>query len=371
MTDASQPDGPFPLSYCAGGWETLRRLRRLYEDRAADQVCAVFDFPTAALERFGRAHPAGFCEYPDLAERARFWDEHLAERGRAGDDFLPAAYLGECDQGLYGGLLGGEVRFLSDPGTGWISSMVPPLYAELSEAEPLTFQPGGTWWRRWTEQLDVFGRAGAGKFGISHLILIDSLNFVFELVGATKTYLAVLDDPRRVRRAVEFAFDLNVQVHEEFFRRVGLVAGGTCSNMIGWGRGRIVSESVDPFHMMSVADFEAWGRGPVERMFDHFDGGVLHIHGNGRHLLEAVAGIPSLRGIYLGDDKGYPPAFSVLAELKRRCGGVPLVVGVGYERFVGALDRGELLGGVQYVVGGVPGLDAARRQMDRLRDFRP
>ena len=360
-----------PLSYCGGGAETFRRLRDLYERRSQDMVSAAFQTPSPALQRLARRQPPGFCQYPDPRERAEFWDEYLAERAGVRDDSVPAAYLSELDQGLYGGLLGGDVRFLFDPGTGWVSSMVPPLFDEISQVRELAFGDRSPWWRRYLEQLDVFADRAAGRFGISHFILIDGLNFVFELIGATKAYLALVDAPDDVRRAIDFAFDLNFRVQEAFFDRVGLPAGGTCSNAAGWLPGAIVSESVDPFHMTSVADFERWGRGPVERIFRAFDGGVLHIHGNGRHLLGAVATLPRLKCIYLGDDRGYPPAFEALPELKARTGEVPLTVAVGYERFCAALDRGELLGGVRYVVADTPSADAANRTMDRLRAYRP
>ena len=361
---------PFPLSYCAGGWETLARLENLYERRAPDQVCAVFEVRTAAMKRFEKVHPAGFCEYPDPNERIAFWDEHLAERSRIEDDSVPCAYLTEFDQGLYGGLLGGEVRFLSDPATGWISSMVPPLFDELSDACELTFDRDHPWFQRYLEQMKIFARGAAGKFGISHLILIDSLNFVFELIGATNAYLALVEQPDAVRRAIDFAFEFNVKIHEAFFDHVGLVAGGTSSNMIGWGPGKLVSESVDPFHMTSVDYFERWGREPVERIFNHFDGGVLHIHANGRHLLEAVSTLAGLKGIWLGDDRGYEPSFETLAELKRGVGDVPLIVSVDYDQFLRALDNHALIGGVEYMVTNTPDIDSANRQMTHLREYR-
>ena len=370
-TDAGEKESrPFPLSYCAGGWETLDRLADLYERRAPDLVCAVFEVRTAAMDRFGEVHPAGFCEYPDPHERITFWDEHFKERSRVEDDSVPCAYLTEFDQGLYGGMLGGEVRFLSDSGVGWISSMVPPLFEALPEAAGLTFDPAHPWFRRYLDQMDVFVRGAEAQFGISHLILIDGLNFVFELVGATNTYLALTEHPEDVRRAIDFAFDLNVRIHDAFFEHVGLVAGGTCSTMIGWGAGRHVCESVDPFHMTSVDYFERWGREPVERIFNHFDGGVLHIHANGRHLLEAVSTLPGLKGICLGNDRGYAPSFEILPELKRRVGDVPLIVSVPYDRFTRALDDHALIGGVQYVVTNTPDADAANQQMSRVRSYR-
>jgi len=218
--------------------------------------------------------------------------------------------------------------------------------------------------------LERFVQAADGRFGISHFILIDSLNFVFELIGATATYLALVDDPAWIRRAGDFAFELNVAIHDDFFDRVPLVRGGTCSNMVGWIPGRIVSESVDPFHMTSVDDFRRWGREPIERIFDHFDGGVLHIHGNGRHLLEAVCELPDLKAIFMLDDRGFPPAIDLIEQFRARAGDMPLVVQVDFATFCERLTQRTLPGGVYYRVKGPAEADAANRCMERVRSYR-
>lgn len=360
----------FPLSYCPGGSETLARLSELFVERSPRRICATFDFQTQALQQFARTHSA-VTEYPNPHERAHFWNAHLSERRALCDDSVPSAYLTEFDQGLYGGMLGGEVRFLADSATGWISSMVPPLFEDITQADNLTVAPDSPWFDRFCRQIDIFAEQGAGRFGISHLILIDSLNFLFELVGATASYMAMIEDPGRVRRAIDFAYDLNVRVHEAFFERAGLVAGGTCSNMVGWLPGRVLNESVDPFHMTSVDDFERWGREPAERIFQHFDGGVVHIHGNGRHLLGAVSRMKGLHAIYLGDDRGYAPAFFMLEEIRELCGSMPLVARAEFRDFAEALTEGRLPGGVLYHVRGAPDIDSANRLMDRVRRYVP
>jgi hypothetical protein len=274
------------------------------------------------------------------------------------------------DQGLYGGLLGGKVQFMAHPENGWISSMVAPLLADWSEFDRLRFDPAHPWFQRYVTQLKTFVAAAAGKFGVSHFILIDGLNFVFELVGATNTYLSLVERPEVVRRAIDFAFDLNVAIQQTFFATAPRLDGGTFSNMVQWVPGRIVSESVDPYHMTSVGYFEEWGREPIERIFSRFDGGVLHIHGNGRHLLEAVCTLKGLMAVFLGDDRGFPLAFDVLAELRRRMGDMPLVVQVGYDAFCGKLAEHRLVGGVFYQVKKVPGVDAANRCMEAVRAYR-
>ena len=360
-----------PLSYCPNQPEVLRRLRCLYEDRDQDIILAAMQVPSSALARFATQHPAGDSAYPDPAARARFWDEYLHERLALQDDSIPSAYLSEMDQGLYGGLIGGQVRFLADPGSGWISSMVPPILRDWSQLKRLSFDANHDWFRRYQHQLNVFVEAAQGKFGISHFILISGLNFVFELVGATQTYLDLVDHPEVIRRAIELGYELNIRVQDTFFEKAPLLEGGTCSNMVQWMPGRIVSESVDPFHMTSIDYFRRWGQENLERIFEHFDGGVLHLHANGRHLLDAVAGVRGLKAVYLVDEEKHPPAFADLRQFKQRAGRLPLVVDVDFGVFQSALAQGRLPGGVFYRVRGVPQVDSANRCMDLVRAYRP
>jgi hypothetical protein len=366
---------PFPLSYRPDGYDVLGRLRRLYGERDQSIILASMEIPSAALRDMAVKHPAGFCEYPDPRERAQFWDARFLEKIDVRDDSIPSAYLSEMDQGLYGGLVGGDARFLSDPDYGWISSMVKPILNDWSEFDRLApFDPddaSNKWLARYLNQLDVFLEEAQGKWSLSQFILNDSLNFGYELRGATETYYGVLDHPQTIKRVIDYAFDLNVKVQNIFFDRAGLLEGGTCSNFAEWiPGGRIVSESIDPFHMTSVDYFEEWGREPAERMFAAFDGGVIHIHGNGRHLLNAASTLQGLRAILLGDDKGFPPAYEILDQVKRQTGDVPLIVfGVDYAEFCQALDEHRLVGGVLYHVKDVPDVDAANRCMDRVRDF--
>lgn len=349
---------------------TVERLRRLYARKGQDQIFASFEIPCDALRKFRQDYPHSFCSYPDPQTRICFWDELLKARSVLDDDSIPSAYLSEFDQGLYAGLVGGEVRFLAHPENGWISSMVPPLLREWSELDSLKFEESAPWWRLYLRQLEIFAHRSAGKFGISHFILIDSLNFAFELVGATNTYLSLYENPDAISKAIEFAYHLNVTVQTAFFKNVPSYRGGTFSNMAQWIPGRIVSESVDPFHMTSVDCFEQWGRDPVQRMFDSFDGGVIHLHGNGRHLLKAINSIRGLNAVLLGDDKGFAPALEVLPELKRRSGDLPLVVHAEYPIFLEKLKRHELSGGVFYKVLNAPDSDSANRLMDTVRGYR-
>jgi hypothetical protein len=358
------------LSYKPNYPDVLERLRSLHAREARDRIFATMAIPSAAIEAFKAAYPHAECDYSDPEDRADFWDRLFLERAALEDDSLPGAYLSEFDQGLYGGLLGGEVRFMVHPDVGWISSMVPPLLKSWDEFNGLQFDGGHPWWKRYSRQMEIFVARSRGKWGISHFILIDALNFVFELIGATETYLSLDERPEMVHRAIDFAFDLNCRVQNAFFETVGLFEGGTLSNFGQWLPGRIVSESLDPYHMTSVAYFEQWGREPAERILAAFDGGVIHIHGNGRHLLTAAATLRGLKAILLLDDVGFPKAFDIIRELQGQTADIPLAVFADYEPFVDRLRRRDLPGGVIYQVKNVPDVATANRLMAEVRSYR-
>lgn len=362
------------LEYKPNAAETVERLRALVERKAQDRIFALFRIPTKAMGKFIRTHEADFSpDYPDPRERIRFWDELLAEGSVLEDDSIPYAYPSEFDQGLYGGLLGGDVRFLcmAESGwnsSGWISSMIPPLLRDWSEFDALHFDEGHLWFTRYVNQLNVMTEAAGGKFGISHFTLIDSLNFVYELVGATNTYLSLYERPEMVRKAVDFAFDLNLKIHRTFFDIVPDLDGGTCGYVLPWIPGQILCESVDPFHMTSVSDFEKWGVEPIKRIFREFDGGVIHLHGNGGHLLEAVCQLPGLKAIRFSND--WPRIIDILQELRRRAGDMPLTVNVSYPEFVEALKRHKLPGGMFFNVYGEIDAYTANKCMEAVRAYR-
>jgi hypothetical protein len=358
------------IAYKPGADDVIERLKALYERKAGDRIFADFQIPTKTMEQYRTDHAEGYTSYPDPHERARFWDSLLKEKILCEDDQIPTAYMSEFDQGLYGALIGGEMQFLDDPGTGWISSMVKPMLEDLTQFKLKPFEESHPWFRKYLRQLEIFSKVSENRFGISHFILIDSLNFVFELVGATKTYLSLFEVPETVQKIIDFAFDLNVKVQETFFENTPSYRGGTFSNMVQWVPGRVISESVDPFHMTSVEDYEQWGEENVQRMFNHFDGGVLHIHSNGRHQLNAVSRLEGLKAILLLDEKDNPPAFDVLPELKKQTGDVPLVVAVNEDKFEYHLNRNTLPGGVFYWVKSTKSVDEVNRIMEGIRKYR-
>jgi hypothetical protein len=358
------------MKYKKNSMEVIDRLKQLYSLNGKEKIYARMNIPVPALERYARETKNGPTGYPDIGQRILFWDDYLSIYADLEDDSIPCAYLTELDEGLYGALVGAtDIRFLNDTSWGWVSSMTTPFIDDISKIYDLKMDEDNIWFKRYLEQLWTFKKGAEGKFGISHFTLIDSLNFLTEIRGATNAYMDMLDYPKEVCDLIDFAYRLNVWIHQRFFDEIGLYHGGTCSNLVQWIPGRIVGESVDAFHLTSPDTFEEWGRAPAERMFGHFDGGIVHLHSNGLHLLENVSTLKGLKCIVFGDEPFNPPVYLKISELDAKRGDMPCYISMPFDVFKEKLARRALPANFFYNVTGVPDVKSANETMEDVRKY--
>ncbi len=351
--------------------QTLDRLTRLYSGKAKDEIFAKANVPSEAIRQYAARHPETHCEYPDMVEREQFWDAYLKERTDILDDSIPAAYLSEFDEGLYTAIVGGKIHFMNNTDWGWVSSMGVPCIDRAEDMLALRLDTESEWAQIYLRQLRYFAEKSRGKYGVSHFILIDGLNFILELRGGTNRYYDMLDHPDIVEQVFKLAREVNFWVQDTYFEVCGLFRGGTVSNQCQWVPGRIVSESLDPFHMTSVEDFERWGEENVETVFAHYDGGVFHIHSNGHHLIEHAVRLKGVKSINLLDENHNPVKnYMILDKLDKLRGDIPVHVEMPYELMLQKLRAHELPGNMFFNVNGVPDIDAANRLMEQVRSYR-
>lgn len=361
---------PTTLLYKKNAAETVERLSRLWSRQAKDCIFAHFALPTRALTEFARTHESGPTTYPDPRERIRFWDEHLSELADVEDDWMPIAYLSEFDQGVYAGALGAPIYYMTHADMGWVSSMAPPILDSLDDVDRLRTDENADAIRLMDEQCRIFADGARGKFGVAPFIVIDAMNFVAEMRGMTQAFEDVIDNPEAVTRLMDFALELNVFIQERARDALDGFAGGCFVNMGSWAPGKPVLFSVDAYHLAHPDFYYRWGEPHLQRLLDHFGGGLLHLHSNGRHLLEHVRKLRGLLCVLLIDEEWSPRAYDHLHEFREKAGDVPLVVGCGFEEFARDLAANRLPGNVLYVVSGAPDADAANRTMERVRSHR-
>jgi len=96
---------------------------------------------------------------------------------------FPCAYLSEMDQGLYGGNLRRCIQYMAHPDNGWISSMVQPILDPLGRLNRHHHRPRMRGYRFYRRLMTTLLARAEGRFGISHFILIDGLNFLLSCLA--------------------------------------------------------------------------------------------------------------------------------------------------------------------------------------------
>lgn len=358
------------MQYKKNSNEVFSRLTDLYSGNGMDRIYAKMNIPNRFLNVYRKSNPDSTVEYPDPEERILFWDKFLSEYADLEDDSIPCCYLSEFDEGLYGGILGAEIRLIHSNINGWISSMAVPFVNDLDETRDFILNETNIWFKRYLNQMKTYANKSRGKFGISHFVLINGLNLFFELRGATNTYYDILETPGKAKALIDFSIRLNIWIHETFFKTVGLYNGGTCSVCAQWIPGRILFESVDPFHLTSTDTFEEWGREPINKVFDNFDGGLVHLHGNGHQLLKNVVTLKGLKCVVFYDEDFNIPAYKKLDELTLKNKLIPMVVSIPFEVFTYKLSKKELPANILYDVQGVPDIRIANKLMVDVRKYK-
>lgn len=348
---------------------TFQRLNELYNQQGINKIYAQMNIPSESLVNYRKSFPPGEIDSPHTEDSIDFWFKYFNERRDVEDDSMPCCYLSEFDQGLYAGLIGGKIKYITFSYDGLISSMVKPFIDDINSIPKLKIDADHWLFKEYVNKLKIFAEKAQGNFGISHFILIDSLNFLFELRGATQSYLDTIENPELVKIAIDFALKLNLLVQNTFFKEIGLFNGGTFSTHVQWIKGRVISESIDPFHLTSVDFFEEWGIEPVEKIFSFYDGGIIHLHSNGRHLLEKVSQIKGIKAVRLVDEPGNPSTISILSSLHPKRGTVPLVISVPYQTFISLLEKHQLYGNIFYMVDNVPDIRIANNLMEKVRTY--
>jgi len=283
------------------------------------------------------------------------------------DDSFPYYYLNDFDEAIYAVLFGARSVF-SDMGDR-VSSISYPFILDYDEVKNFKLNENHLWIQRLKCRLEYCARHLKGIIGISDFINISGLNFAVAIRGATEAYMAVIEEPEKMKCVINFSVDLNIWLREIFYNIIGLQNGGSYI-FNQWFPGKIINESVDAYHMTSADTFDEYGKDSLEKIFTHFDGGVLHLHGNGRHLLKSVSALKGLKLLNLGDDEPFPRAHDVLDDLSEKRGKVPIHLSIPYDVFIKRFKANDLPGNILYSIYEIPDNIDKQTLIDEIRAYK-
>jgi len=360
--------------------QTLDRLLAFYEGRLENGILAGISFP------FPSAAPAK-PEKPDENQQARVRECLILEKPRACVDgtkktvtslrnalgdlipvACPACSFGEA---IWSAFFGGEITFSGTDTATWSHCANPPI-KDLHQFKFPGIAAQNPWLKKMLEVTGFFAKNIEPLCDVAPFIFYDCLNLLVELRGAAAAYTDLYDYPDIVRRFVDWSVDVNMQV---FDAQAALLRAFTDA-AIGdhpfrqYSASRTPNLSIDAYGMCAADIYEQYGLEQHQRIVAHYGGARLHIHGNGRRLCEHVARIKGLNYCAMGDDAGFPPAWTIVGELKKRMQPVPIGVAIPREMFLQGLKDRTLPGGVMYLLA-AESLSDENKIMEQVFEYRP
>jgi hypothetical protein len=355
--------------------DAIARLKTLYAKKGENQIFARMwvkmpdDLRECLKAMAGRIPPG---DLPTGEQVFPVWDKYLRHYDAIEDDWVPAIYPWQYDQGIYGTLFGAELHVNPSGPPGCASSMSLPLEgASYDELIRLAEHPRDQWVRRMEKDLRYLSAQSRGQWGVAVPITIDGLNLAQQIRG-NQFLLDLYDCPEDLKRFLQAGVRLNSELVERARAAIGpRREEGVCDFFNGgWMPGQSVPMSVDCYNLCRAEVYAEFGRPYQQQLIDHFGGGNFHLHGNGRHLLGEMARLKGCVAASISNDGSEVRAVDDLENIKDRAGSITPFVSCDADEFVRRLREQSLVGGVYYTVSPVPTVEDANRLMESVRSYR-
>ncbi len=363
----------------ANAGEAMRRLTALAHRRMPERILAAISTPTPTYqslvaERRLNTEQAG--PRPPLPDDLDLLFD-LAEAGMADrvdvdDDTLPGVSPNsQYGDYIFGALLGASIEFYGTDVHTW--SWTEPIITDWAQLDELTYDPDGEWTRRCLANLRYGVERAGDRYPLGCLLAIEALNLCVMVRGATAAYLDVVDHPQQLHRLMAFGVDFIAQFTD---LQRGVITehneavfgdpeySAVCTNHSG------VSMSVDAYDLCHPDVYRQMGREYQADLIRRCGWASYHIHGDGRHLVAEVAGLPKVVRMSIQDDlhQILPRAFELRAEFRRLTGDVPLYLECSRDELLEGIRSRSLPGGVMYITA-AGSVDEANEMMKRVRDY--
>ena len=356
--------------------QTLDRLLAFAEHRLDDGILAnisVCDKPSPLSPDGEQAY---IKECPLIKERENYF-KPIIDYFKNIDpsnlcDSIPCTYpTSAFGESIWSAFYGGNITFAGTKDSTW-SHCSESVVKNLNEFTFPELPEDNFWVRKMLETTKYAADKIGASCDFTPFIFYDCLNLLVELRGATDAYMDLYDSPELVTRFMDWSVNANIKIYDAQSNILKDIAG---SAMGGhpykiFSRSCIPDLSIDAYGLCNVETYQNFGLEYHKRIVEHYGGGRLHIHANGRHLCKTVSTIKKLCCCQLTDDIGYPAPWEILEELKDDLYPIPVRIKIPKEIFIRRLNKRELPGGVLYEFS-VEKMSEANEIMKKVFDYSP
>jgi hypothetical protein len=289
-----------PLAFCEDFPLIARRFEAWWAQELVDRPVFIgtantnLDRPiTRRLELF---------DLPDAWLEAKFTD--LQQTHRVGDA-LPSVRV-DFGPVMLGGLLGGEVEFGSD--TTWTHAFIDNAW---SNAPDWTLDDRNRWWTLLQELTQRVAEHAAGRYLVRTPDLGGSGDVLLNLRGSAQLCLDVIDQPERVRGAVDAIYPAWHRALTALYR-ITLAAGAGLVHWLGlWSNRPYMVPACDFNALIGPREFEDLFLADIARQTATVGRAVFHLDGPdaARHI-DALLEVPDMQAIQFTPGAGTPSALA-------------------------------------------------------------
>ncbi len=270
--------------------------------------------------------------------------------------------------GLETAMLGGKVRWL---GTLYHTYGVPeePLIKSYAEFDWNLPSEDNIWLRRFLDSFGYMVEHANGEFAISYVCVIDAMNLAVQLRGTEQAYLDMYDHPDELHHLMEWGYELNRYLYDRAVDIIKPYNDSLYGEHPMQKYSSIPSMSVDAYSLCAPGALSEWGLEQLSRFSTYAGGSHFHIHENGRQVMDEFVKIEDVLACTFSDGAGYPRAFGMRWNIRRRMRDVPIAMWCTRDEFIQALRQRDLPGNTLYSFHGGT-IEEAREIMKMVRDYR-
>lgn len=286
--------------------ECIERTRAFYNTRT--EGCALLKVkniatqPQRALSLTDYTFPKDMKRYLD--DRAQLYMERLEARAGLFDDTVPAEgpWYGIAEHTAF---LGGSVEYGTDTSWHHVEMDGPGDFRNLSMSED------NPMFRMVIDGI-AYMRETYGDF---FLPMVRGASGALEMANALRGndfFYDFYEEPEDLEKLLDYCADALIWYYGKQLEAAGDVMGGVITGFGEWLPGRGLGHvSEDTTTMISLAQFEQFGRPRTERVYRQFDEVFLHMHALSERCLASVSTLPNLRLMELSSDPNTDRAVDV------------------------------------------------------------
>jgi hypothetical protein len=355
------------------------RLYRFYSRQMGDEILATLAYPRAAQEPplvtpspddeiVRERDPLAWKGLPLLQETYQCQARDAYEN--PDDSLLSVIPIVEFEGAIETLMLGGQARYVGTRLHTW-GEPVKPLIEDYDLFNWELPEERNEWLQRYLAAYRYMVRRGPNGFALNWSAEMLAMNLAVQLRGAERAYLDMYDEPENLQRLLDYSYDL----HLYLFGRVQEIVAAHNATLYGdhplaqYRVDRQPNQSVDAYSVCRRGVLRQFGATQLARFMQTVGGGNLHIHQNGRHIIEEIAEIPGWREVRFTDGGNWEKTFDLRWEMRRRMKDIPIVIRCEEQEFLQALASRDLPGNTRYVLS-TRSLEHAKRLMDQVRAYR-